>query len=383
MVGSPRGTKKLEWTEVQSTRKASHNRMTQDLLTVDAQAQFGRKQQELLVSPKSENPTKWILVLIQPLEKGIRREYSVARTPQQNGAEAVRTACLCTITNESACTQGELNAGTSTQKEEISQDCILMSIWKDASYFDSLANDMLINGEPKSAADDQKQGGSNAGKKIFEFKSPTGLDTWDLPIGKGPMEQNVAYTDSDYAGETQDRKSTTRGYQFLGNRLISWQCKKQNVVATSITEAEYVPALIYLLTKGFDAGSHIYYALTASPTIYTSLIEQFWKTTTLCTIDDRVLDTEAFLLTLLAEIFKQLALIEFLEKDLQQTKKTYSTALTRLILRVKKLERIVKTSKARRKARVVLSEDEDAAKDSSKQGRKISDIDTDLTISLE
>ncbi|GKB19211.1 putative ribonuclease H-like domain-containing protein [Tanacetum coccineum] len=52
----------------------------------------------------------------------------------------------------------------------------------------------------------------------------------------------VAYTDSDYDGATQDRKSTTGGYQFLGNRLISWQCKKQTMVATSTTEAEYVAA---------------------------------------------------------------------------------------------------------------------------------------------
>ncbi|GJR72336.1 putative ribonuclease H-like domain-containing protein [Tanacetum coccineum] len=69
----------------------------------------------------------------------------------------------------------------------------------------------------------------------------------------------VAYTDSDYAGATQDRKSTTRGCQFLGNRLISWQCKKQTVVATSTTEAEYVAAAsCYLLTKGFDAGRFQY-----------------------------------------------------------------------------------------------------------------------------
>ncbi|GJR64207.1 retrovirus-related pol polyprotein from transposon TNT 1-94 [Tanacetum coccineum] len=46
----------------------------------------------------------------------------------------------------------------------------------------------------------------------------------------------------DYAGATLDRKSTTGGCQFLGNRLISWQCKKQTVVATSTTEAEYVAA---------------------------------------------------------------------------------------------------------------------------------------------
>nr|GFB38788.1 putative ribonuclease H-like domain-containing protein [Tanacetum cinerariifolium] len=47
---------------------------------------------------------------------------------------------------------------------------------------------------------------------------------------------------SDYGGASQDRKSTTRGSQFLGRRLISWQCKKQTIVATSTTEAEYVAA---------------------------------------------------------------------------------------------------------------------------------------------
>nr|GEV58771.1 hypothetical protein [Tanacetum cinerariifolium] len=52
----------------------------------------------------------------------------------------------------------------------------------------------------------------------------------------------VAYSDSDYGGSTQDRKSTTRGCQFLRRRLISWQCKKQTIMATSTTEAEYVAA---------------------------------------------------------------------------------------------------------------------------------------------
>nr|GFB55425.1 uncharacterized mitochondrial protein AtMg00810-like [Tanacetum cinerariifolium] len=52
----------------------------------------------------------------------------------------------------------------------------------------------------------------------------------------------VAYSDSDYAGASLERKSTTGGCQFLGCRLISWQCKKQTVIATSLTEAEYVAA---------------------------------------------------------------------------------------------------------------------------------------------
>ncbi|GKB25418.1 hypothetical protein Tco_0864819, partial [Tanacetum coccineum] len=71
-----------------------------------------------------------------------------------------------------------------------------------------------------------------------------------------------------------------------------------------------------------------------------------------------------------------------LENELQQTKKTYSTAITKLISRVKKLEQKVKTTKARRRARIVLSEDEEDVEDSSKQGRKISAIDKDPTISL-
>ncbi|GJW28864.1 putative ribonuclease H-like domain-containing protein [Tanacetum coccineum] len=51
-----------------------------------------------------------------------------------------------------------------------------------------------------------------------------------------------AYSDSDYAGANLDRKSTTGDCQFLGRRLISWQCKKQTIMATSTTEAEYVAA---------------------------------------------------------------------------------------------------------------------------------------------
>ncbi|GJX79258.1 hypothetical protein Tco_0327407 [Tanacetum coccineum] len=47
---------------------------------------------------------------------------------------------------------------------------------------------------------------------------------------------------SDYAGANLDRKSTTGGCQFLGRRLITWQCKKQTIMATSTTEAEYVAA---------------------------------------------------------------------------------------------------------------------------------------------
>ncbi|GKF71486.1 hypothetical protein Tco_0207600 [Tanacetum coccineum] len=58
--------------------------------------------------------------------------------------------------------------------------------------------------------------------------------------------------------------------------------------------------------------------------------------------------------------------IGVLEDDLKKTKQTYSVAFTKLILKIKKLESKVKTRKERKRARVVLSEDEED--DSSKQG---------------
>ncbi|GKA81017.1 putative ribonuclease H-like domain-containing protein [Tanacetum coccineum] len=45
-----------------------------------------------------------------------------------------------------------------------------------------------------------------------------------------------------FKGASLDRKSTIGGYQFLRYRLISWQCKKQTMVANSTTEAEYIAA---------------------------------------------------------------------------------------------------------------------------------------------
>nr|GEU83205.1 hypothetical protein [Tanacetum cinerariifolium] len=78
----------------------------------------------------------------------------------------------------------------------------------------------------------------HAVKRIFRYlKGKLNLGLW---YPKDSPFDLVAYSDSDYAGASLDRKSTTGGCQFLGSRLISWQCKKQTVVATSSTEAEYV-----------------------------------------------------------------------------------------------------------------------------------------------
>ncbi|GKB29206.1 hypothetical protein Tco_0868607 [Tanacetum coccineum] len=74
-------------------------------------------------------------------------------------------------------------------------------------------------------------------KRIFRYlKGQPKLGLW---YPKDSPFDLVAYTDSDYTGASLDKKSTTGGCQFIGCRLISWQFKKQTVVANSITEAEY------------------------------------------------------------------------------------------------------------------------------------------------
>ncbi|GJR54310.1 putative ribonuclease H-like domain-containing protein [Tanacetum coccineum] len=195
----------------------------------------------------------------------------------------------------------------------------------------------------------------NAVKRVFRYlKHQPKLGLWYPRDSPFELE---AFSDSDYGGASLDMKSTTAGCQFLGRRLISWQCKKQTIVANSTTEAEYVAAAnCYLLTKEFDvtrfnflvvsigmlnltsmdlrmdgscAGSfsHIWsmatlrysdkhnmvafqkkptksvgfteivdflkgtslkYALTHNPIIYDSLVKQFWQTTTVRTLANRI-----------------------------------------------------------------------------------------------
>nr|GEW01381.1 hypothetical protein [Tanacetum cinerariifolium] len=80
----------------------------------------------------------------------------------------------------------------------------------------------------------------HAVKRIFRYlKCQPKLGLW---YPKDYSFDLVAYTDSDYAKASLDRKSTTGGCQFLRCRLISWHCKKQIVVANSIIEVEYVAA---------------------------------------------------------------------------------------------------------------------------------------------
>ncbi|XP_071728450.1 secreted RxLR effector protein 161-like [Rutidosis leptorrhynchoides] len=77
-------------------------------------------------------------------------------------------------------------------------------------------------------------------KRIFRYlKGTPNLGLW-YPKGSG--FDLIRYTDTDYAGCKLDRKSTSGGCQLLGGKLVSWSSKKQNSIATSTVEAEFVAA---------------------------------------------------------------------------------------------------------------------------------------------
>ncbi|GJW39660.1 putative ribonuclease H-like domain-containing protein [Tanacetum coccineum] len=260
----------------------------------------------------------------------------------------------------------------------------------------------------------------------------------------------VAYSDSDYVGASLDRKSTIGGCQFLGCRLISWQCKKQTMVATSSTEADYVDAAsCYGQGEGSTHPVESHHTPTSAPSTLQppispttrrsirqeSMVSQPRSPTQTPVADEtvheergdnveRVATTAARLdaeqdsvniiktqstaipnepfpqeigsgvntlgsdegslklqeLTILCT--KLSTKVDSLEADLKQTKQIYGAAFTKLIKKVKTLEKTVKSSQAKRNVRIVLSDDEEDLEDPSKQGRMIVEIDEDPDISL-
>nr|GEU88259.1 putative ribonuclease H-like domain-containing protein [Tanacetum cinerariifolium] len=132
------------------------------------------------------------------------------------------------------------------QKEDrifISQDKYVAEILKKFDFISVKTASTLIETKKTLVKDAEaadvdvtlKTSHLQAMKKIFIYlKGQPKLGLWYPRESAFDLK---AYSDSDYAGE---RKSTTGHCQFLGRRLITWQCKKQTIVATSTMKAKYV-----------------------------------------------------------------------------------------------------------------------------------------------
>ncbi|CAL1381539.1 unnamed protein product [Linum trigynum] len=80
----------------------------------------------------------------------------------------------------------------------------------------------------------------NAAKRILRYIKGT-IDH-GLLYTKSENFKLVGYCDSDWAGDVDDRKSTTGFVFFLGDKAFTWSSKKQAIVTLSTCEAEYVAA---------------------------------------------------------------------------------------------------------------------------------------------
>ncbi|GJW37159.1 putative ribonuclease H-like domain-containing protein [Tanacetum coccineum] len=108
---------------------------------------------------------------------------------------------------------------------------------------------------------------------VHLYRYLKGQPTLGLGYPKDSPMYLIAYFYSDYVGAILDRKSTTGGCQFLGCRLISWQCKKQTIVTNSTTEAKYIVASNYygqLIEALFE--EKLYGTMCISAMDYTSWI---------------------------------------------------------------------------------------------------------------
>jgi histone deacetylase 1/2 len=76
-----------------------------------------------------------------------------------------------------------------------------------------------------------------AAKRILRYVKHT--LTVGLTFSKSTSTLVSAFSDADWAGSVDDRRSTGGFAVFVGPNLVSWSAKKQNTVSRSSTEAEY------------------------------------------------------------------------------------------------------------------------------------------------
>ena len=77
-------------------------------------------------------------------------------------------------------------------------------------------------------------------KMIIKYvKTTAEFGVW---YSKDTSDVLAGYSDVDWVGNADDRKSTSGGCFYVGNNLVSWMSKKQNFISLSTAEAEYIAA---------------------------------------------------------------------------------------------------------------------------------------------
>nr|GEW37920.1 putative ribonuclease H-like domain-containing protein [Tanacetum cinerariifolium] len=226
-------------------------------------------------------------------------------------------------------------------------------------------------------------------KRIFRYlKGKPHLGLW---YPKDSHFNLVAYSDSDYAGASLDKKYTTGGCQFFGCRLISWQCKKQTSVATSSTEAEYVAAASCCAQVPW-IQNQLWIMGVETPLFEGMLVARQLAEEGLAEeqvqADDAVAPPQgAAFPTHIQQVLDVCSALTKRVENLENDKAAQKLEIIKLKARVKRLEKanMVKSLKLRRLRKVGASrliKSSDDMKDVFNQGRMIDDLDKDEGIEL-
>ena len=85
-----------------------------------------------------------------------------------------------------------------------------------------------------------KESHMTALKRIIKYvKTTAEFGVW---YSKDTSDVLTGYFDANWAGNANDRKSTSGGCFYVGNNLVSWMSKKQNSISLSTAEAKYIVA---------------------------------------------------------------------------------------------------------------------------------------------
>nr|GEW75126.1 hypothetical protein [Tanacetum cinerariifolium] len=252
--------------------------------------------------------------------KGIKREFSVDRTPQQNrvaerknrtlieAARTMLTDSLLPTTFWSSIKQKDVGIF-------ISQDKYVANILKKFDFTTVKTASTPI--EPNKALIKDTEAED---VDVYLYRSMIGSLMYltasrpDIMFAVCACARELpfyleAFSDSDYAEASLDRKSTTGGCQFLGKRHVLWIQNQLldygfNFMNTKIYIDNEKGSEGFHQIMDFLNTSHIKYALTKNPIIYTSLIQQFWQTAAANTLDTREVQITATINGKVKLIFK-------------------------------------------------------------------------------
>ncbi|GAU41145.1 hypothetical protein TSUD_190450 [Trifolium subterraneum] len=110
------------------------------------------------------------------------------------------------------------------------------------SDYNSVCNPMVSGNKLKKDENGKASDATNYKQMVGCLIYLKGTLSHGLWYERGKRDELIGWSDSDYAGDVDDRRSTS-GFVFtIGSKAVSWSSKKQHIITLSTTEAEFIAA---------------------------------------------------------------------------------------------------------------------------------------------